>query len=458
MRYLLLLILSYFGSGLSAQNFVEDFESGNLNNWDLIEGKADLATDPIVEGNHSLRLWNFKELEIPEALLIHKTFNDDFGTYSYYALGEGPASQADFYFHYLDSNNYYHISHKPLDSETPEFIISKVVNGIYTEMHKQGAVDSRGKWIYFSVERFCNGRMIVGFNNDDVLDVIDTDILVPGGIGLRSWNEFSFFDRIEFESYAPQLIELDTSICQGQSVELGENIFDQSGSYLDTLVNNSGCDSIVQLEVTIADSLLVDFDTILCPGSVILLGDQFIDSIGNYRMEYSSIGGCDSIVNWNVTESSKFDLGPDRAFCDDEPLVIVVDLQGSYLWNTGETSSEITIDQEGSYSINVLDINNCTQLDTIEIVNQCALQFFAANIFSPNADSQHDYWRPQFDFPPNDYVLTIFDRWGNILFQTSDPNESWDGKFQNNYVDVGVYAWHLVADTEKFTGDLTVIR
>lgn len=458
MQYIFTSILLVLNVTLLAQNFLEDFETNQLNNWELIEGKADLSDTYIVAGDNSLRLWNFKELESPEAVLLHKTFKEDFGTYSYYAIGDGQASHADFYFHYIDNENYYHVSHKPINTDTPEFKVSKVVNGVYTELYRQEAVEEKGTWIYVSIERFCNGRMIVGVNNDDLLDVIETDILIPGNIGLRSWNEYSFFDRIEFESYAPPTLELDTMICHGQSIQIGQNRIDTTGTYFDTLINLSGCDSIKKINLMLADSIQITLDTVICPASVILIDDQIIDSSGSYRMSYKSIGGCDSIVTWSVSESIEFDLGPDRAFCDDEELIISADEQQTYLWNTGASTHEILIDKEGSYSIEVLDVNNCIQTDTIVIVNQCELTFYAANVFSPNGDMVHDVWKPEFDFQPQSYSLSIYDRWGNMLMHTNDLQDSWDGKFQNNYVAEGVYVWSISADSESFWGDVSVIR
>ncbi len=445
-------------SPLASQNFLEDFESGNLNDWELVSGIANLITTPTVAGNNALRLWNLKTLERPEAILIHQSFKDDFGIYSYYAWGDGPNSEADFYFHYQDKNNFYQISHKPAGTSNPEFVVSKVINGMYTELYRQEAADERGRWIYVQIDRSCNGRMDIGINNNIVVVLNETDILSTGTIGLRAWSEFSFFDRIEFEPSPDPIFEIDAVRCPGQGFAVGSNIYDETGIYQDTISSSGGCDSIIQLNLEIVDTIRVELDTTFCKGAFVMLDDQMINTDGNYSAAYISSEGCDSLVKWNVTESSNFSLGPDRAICDNEQVIISAQEQRTYLWNTGATTSQLTVEEEGLYYVEILDANNCIQSDTLNVVFNCGIELYAANIFTPNDDTIHDTWQPLFNFPPNDYSLSVFDRWGNLVFSSTDPNQSWNGQFENDHVVTGVYYWQIIADAELFTGDVTVMR
>lgn len=458
MRYLHVFVMSILSLYAYSQNWIEDFETGNLNNWELIEGIVDLSSDSIVNGNASIRLWNFKELDTPQAIFVHRTFEDDFGIYSLYEMGVGPDSRSNFYFQYQNSANYYQFTHRHIGTDNPGFSVSKVIDGIYTELYAGDALEKRGRWSYLSVERTCDGKISIGFNNDLVVDLFDTDILLSGTIALGAWSEYAFFDRIEFQSFEAELVEIKKSICLGGSVNIGANQYDETGTYLDTLTNLLGCDSLVKLDLLIVDSIVVTVDTTMCPGIALRLGDQLIESAGSYRQQFISNRGCDSILNWNVAQSPFFDLGPTRTICDNEQLIISAGAQHSYLWNTGSTSPELSITDIGSYSIEIVDLNNCTQRDSITIVKECELTLYTANIFSPNGDSVHDVWQPQFAFLPISYRLAIFDRWGNQIFQTIDPTESWDGKFQNNEVNTGVYMWQISADSQLFSGSVTVIR
>jgi gliding motility-associated-like protein len=458
MRLLLFILTLFANYVLLGQSFLEDFEKGHLNDWEVLSGIADLATDPIVEGSQSLRLWDRETVAFPESIIMHKSFNEDFGIYSYYARADGETSDADFYFHFIDFDNYYHISHRALGTYNPEFLIFKVVDGVYTELYRQNGIEDRGVWIYIRIERYCTGRMIVEFNNDAVLDIIESDIMIPGGIGFRSYGQFSYFDRIDFDpSYArPQVI--DANICIGQSFAVGNNTYDTTGTYLDTLHSSTGCDSIIQLELEVLARLETQVDTIICNGDMILFGDEILSHEGGYSMGFVTEQGCDSLVNWNVSISPEFDLGPDRSICDIDGLEISAGNQNNYLWSDGSVESSLFIEQEGLYSVAIIDVNDCKQEDSIKIIQRCELRIYVPNSFSPNGDAIHDEWQPDFEILPKNYAVAVYNRWGKIEFESDDPFESWDGTVQNNSAVIGVYVWYIVADSQTFTGNLTIIR
>src|SRR5690606_41939667 len=53
--------------------------------------------------------------------------------------------------------------------------------------------------------------------------------------------------------------------------------------------------------------------------------------------------------------------------------------------------------------------------------------FFAPTAFSPNADGHNEIWKPSVT-GARQYQLDIFDRWGHVVFSTTDPAQGWDGK------------------------------
>ena len=60
------------------------------------------------------------------------------------------------------------------------------------------------------------------------------------------------------------------------------------------------------------------------------------------------------------------------------------------------------------------------------------------------------------------YLFQIYSRWGNLLFETSNPDQGWDGKYNGEFVEMGVYAYRLVYEnrdesTSQKTGTVTVI-
>jgi gliding motility-associated-like protein len=78
----------------------------------------------------------------------------------------------------------------------------------------------------------------------------------------------------------------------------------------------------------------------------------------------------------------------------------------------------------------------------------CATQFsrvFIPNTFTPNGDVLNAEFLPIISFiDPTKYKLKIFDRWGEIIFESSDPLKGWDGKKNGNKVPGGNYVYTLV--------------
>lgn len=96
----------------------------------------------------------------------------------------------------------------------------------------------------------------------------------------------------------------------------------------------------------------------------------------------------------------------------------------------------------GCYAIAAVDsFNNESELSYVKCVDNCSY-YELPNVFSPNGDGINDYFIAE---NPLDYVkkvdMKIFNRWGELVFQTSNPLIEWDGKMQNsnNTVSPGVY-------------------
>ena len=98
----------------------------------------------------------------------------------------------------------------------------------------------------------------------------------------------------------------------------------------------------------------------------------------------------------------------------------------SYLWNNGNTSATNSNLANATYTLIVTDANNCTK--QLEITLDCYNELFIPELFSPNADNQNDKFEiiGIENYPDN--KLTIFNRWGNLIFEREKYNNDWDGK------------------------------
>lgn len=126
-------------------------------------------------------------------------------------------------------------------------------------------------------------------------------------------------------------------------------------------------------------------------------------------------------------------------------------------------------DTAGTYPITLISTNqngcvdSLTQLLTIDP----ELQWYVPNSFTPNEDGINDIWKPIGDTHDlNDFRLSIFNRWGEQMFFTTDYTQGWNGSDSgsNHYVDAGVYTYLIKFSSktteEKYeiTGHITVIR
>ena len=80
---------------------------------------------------------------------------------------------------------------------------------------------------------------------------------------------------------------------------------------------------------------------------------------------------------------------------------------------------------------------------TQNIIQYYYNDYFIPNSFSPNGDGLNDYFGAIGIANVRDYNLQIYNRWGELIFESFDPNFKWDGTFHNLYCPDGVYVWKL---------------
>ena len=137
------------------------------------------------------------------------------------------------------------------------------------------------------------------------------------------------------------------------------------------------------------------------------------------------------------------DLGPDTVVCGDEQSPLLVLDPGAfaqYRWQNNALTPTFSVVQEGVYWVQVTDEHGCSATDSIAVHDVCPTRYFIPNVFSPNDDGVNDY----FSIFGSDILalkLTIYDRWGNLLFESTGPDARWDGTFRGKPLNPGVYLW-----------------
>jgi gliding motility-associated-like protein len=83
---------------------------------------------------------------------------------------------------------------------------------------------------------------------------------------------------------------------------------------------------------------------------------------------------------------------------------------------------------------------NCNETDSLAIEIGCDLQIFIPNSFTPNGDSENEFLSVK-GINILSFEMSIYNRWGEMMFYTNDINDFWDGKFKNQIVPEGAYSY-----------------
>jgi gliding motility-associated-like protein len=220
------------------------------------------------------------------------------------------------------------------------------------------------------------------------------------------------------------LTVIDTTICQGQSFEQ----YIETGVYIDTLESYAGCDSVRVIHLTVSPSYADTLVLTICDADTYTVGDEILTESGQYSIQLVTQFGCDSLISLDLSLADIHFLGPDIVNCDASFDTIVLSKPLSS-WSDGNPDSLRVVQENGFYMATYLDPNGCLVTDTLKVTLQ--IGHFTPNIFSPNNDGYNDIFKPNFSSDQIDaYELLIFDRWGNQLFATNDPDLGWDGLYR----------------------------
>ncbi len=211
----------------------------------------------------------------------------------------------------------------------------------------------------------------------------------------------------------------------------------------------------------VVDELNFDLgaDTVICSGTDFWLqgppnADNYVWSTGSTAPTLpitqsglywltATKGACtthDSIFVDVVNVATLTINAPDVACLGDE-MTLWVNSQpyARYRWSTGETDTAITIKEDGTYTITLTHPCGTASASYTAVFEKCVCHFFLPNAFSPNGDGVNDEFFSVFDCSIRNYFITITDRWGNVRFQSTNPDERWNGQDAQP----GVYNVHV---------------
>lgn len=116
-----------------------------------------------------------------------------------------------------------------------------------------------------------------------------------------------------------------------------------------------------------------------------------------------------------------------------------------------------------TYIVTVKDIHNCTNVDSVTVVVRDDIPVNIPTAFTPNGDGKNDIFHissPRFQKLQE---FKVYNRWGQVVFSTTDVAKGWDGSYNGAPQDMGVYSYVIKAvfpdgRVEIYKGDITLVR
>lgn len=277
-------------------------------------------------------------------------------------------------------------------------------------------------------------------------------------------------------------------ICNGDSTLIGSVWRTSAGVYPDTVTSVAGCDSFLDVTLSLVDSFLVNIAPVICFGDSFVLNGNAYTASGSFRDVLQASGGCDSIVRTTLTVLS--DIGIHTNPLDTATVIlgesITIDVLANggvtiqdYVWtpNVGLScddcaSAVATPDAPIVYTIVASMAHDslvCYDTTSVELlidsIGQVAI--YVPNAFTPNNDGANDHFMV-YGRGFEKFRLIVFDRWGTKLFESRDQMTGWDGTYRGKPLNPGVYVYYVDIDfidgivpkeyLEYKKGSVTLIR
>ncbi len=198
-----------------------------------------------------------------------------------------------------------------------------------------------------------------------------------------------------------------------------------------------------------------------------------LNARGTYRYALIATNGmgCNdtTIKTVTVTASPVIDAGRNVRIFDNQ-IAQLNPMGGNpsftYLWTPATNLSDPTAEKPTSdtresrtYTLTVTDTNGCFASDTMRVLYEEPITFPSG--FSPNGDGKNDVWNLDFIEAFPNTTVQVFNRWGQVIFESRSYTEPWDGSFEGKAVPSGTYYYIIDLKDDKFdpfTGPITIMR
>jgi len=270
---------------------------------------------------------------------------------------------------------------------------------------------------------------------------------------------------------------IDTTICSNEVYVLGSQNLNTAGSYTLQLQTVAGCDSIINLNLSINPAFEIQRDTSICEGEVFVFLGQSMTTTGTYPFYLQTVLGCDSTITYSLIV---YPIPAPPVVVSNSPVECPGDLfsftadsvqGGSFEWfgENNFTSTSLSnsfnaeIEDMGFYASTVT-VNGCTSPPSeIELIISKIYtfdDFDFPNVITANNDNINDSLNLESYFQTcQEFTFFLHDRWGHVVYQFSrgEIPFSGDDNKENPLMD-GAYLFALKYEKGTKLGYIHLIR
>ena len=268
---------------------------------------------------------------------------------------------------------------------------------------------------------------------------------------------------------------ISAAICSDSVYDFGGVQLHTSGIYTHLFQNSLGCDSLVTLNLTVVEPQTDTVRADICEDSTFYFAGQTFDSAGTYVFYFENSTGCDSTVYLLLslagTPAVNFQFAPiipetniPTTFKNTSSNCI------GYWWDFGDGTSSSEADpihqysETGQYTVCLTGWNaeGCSSTVCKRVDASVFYVIDVPTAFSPNDDGYNDVLYVK-GIGVKEFTFRIYNRWGNLVFETNDLTKGWDGTYHGIKQDIEAFAYTLKAtfgNNKQFEkqGNITILK
>jgi len=261
------------------------------------------------------------------------------------------------------------------------------------------------------------------------------------------------------------------------------NVATTTYTFSPTLITGE-CASTQTMSIIISPIITSTRSEVVCVSELPFLWNGIsYNGAGIYSYYTVTAGGCDStaILNLSISPIPLTSFIPSISLFTESPQLVAFTNTSvgaaTYSWDFGDGAFSSEDNPEHLYAENsngqtitlvAVSSEGCIGTYQVSIEFEEGLIFYIPNTFTPDQDEHNQTFRPIFTsgFDPYNYEMLIFNRWGEIIFETHDVTYGWDGtySFTNSTCQDGVYSYKItfknpVLDERKVVcGSVTLLK